>query len=565
MRFRISLGASVTSETMIAGTKYRGQFEQRLKKVIEEASSDPRIILFIDEIHTLVGAGSAEGTMDAANILKPALARGQLRCIGATTFKEYKKHIQKDGALDRRFQSITLEEPSPKETLAILKGIKNKYEAFHQVRYKNDALLLAVELADRYLNNRQMPDKAIDVIDQAGAKVKIKNFTRPPEALKLEESLGDLMEKEDKASDLISKQKLLKEQEKLFTQYKTLLEKWASTSKRKRVYVTQQDIIEAISSRSKIPLDKIQQEGAARTLSLKKRLSRFVIGQPAALEAISNSILRNKAGLRDPKRPIGSFLFLGASGVGKTHTAKILAQEVFGSSKNLIQIDMSEFSEKHTSSKLIGAAPGYVGYDESGSLTDKIKKNPYSVVLFDEIEKGHEDVTNLLLQILDEGRVTDNFGIPCSFKNAIIILTSNAGFSVGKASASLGFGTSSSASSNKILEKAQSLFKPEVLNRLDETIVFNSFDDSQVSQIISLELKDLKARLGKRKIKLTWEGEIIDLLKEKAIKINDGARPIKKLIITEVENKIAHAITKDSALRNFEATVKNKGIKVDSS
>ena len=551
--------------SMIAGTKYRGQFEQRLKKVVDEASQNPRVILFIDEIHTLVGAGSAEGTMDAANILKPALARGQLRCIGATTFKEYKKHIQKDGALDRRFQSVIVEEPTPSETLNILKGIKKKYEKFHQITYSPQSLKLAVELSHRYITDRYMPDKAIDLIDQAGSKVKIKNFKRPLRSREIEKEIESLMAKEEKCDDFIKKQSLLEEQEVLFEEYKDVLNEWSKESKNKKIRVTEEDILEAISTRTNIPLDKIQREKSSTSLSLERRLKSFVVGQDVAVKSISNAILRNKAGLRNPLRPIGSFLFLGPSGVGKTHTAQILAKEVFGSRGNLIQIDMSEFSEKHTSSKLIGAAPGYVGYDESGQLTEKIKKKPYSVVLFDEIEKAHEDISNLLLQVLDEGRLTDNFGIPCDFKNSIVILTSNVGFSVAQANASLGFKASDSSadSSNKILEKARSIFKPEILNRLDETLVFNSFENDDLRKIVNLELKELNKRLKKKKIKLKYDEGLVDFLAAEALSINEGARPIAKLVSDHLENPIAYHIMKHPSKLNLKAILVKNAVKVE--
>jgi len=492
--------------SMIAGTKYRGQFEERLKNVIKELQSIPNVILFIDEIHTLVGAGSAEGTMDAANILKPMLARGEMRCIGATTFSEYKKSIEKDGALARRFQPIALDEPSASDSKLILNSLVGAYEQFHFVNYDPDAVEACVDLSLKFIHDRHLPDKAIDLLDQAGSKVKIANLKRPARAKVLESKLERLMMEEDEATTVGKKKSVAIRQEKLFVEYKKLLEKWSKANEKKAFRVTINDIYELVAQKISVPLSQISSSFSQKLLTLEDTLKKNIIGQPAALQALTESLVRNRAGLGATGGPIGSFLLLGASGVGKTHTAKTLSKTLFGSKDNFIKINMTEYSDSFTSSKLIGAAPGYVGYDQAGQLTEAVRKNPYSVVLFDEIEKAHENVIQMLLQILDDGFIRDSMGRDINFRQCIIIITGNVGSEYSKGKSSMLFAKSAAddhkAQSDKVKEAAKKRFPPEFLNRLDDIIVFSNFNAENYLEIVKIHLNKLKSQIEKGDVNL---------------------------------------------------------------
>jgi|TARA_R110000824_G_scaffold11959_5_gene52626 ATP-dependent Clp protease ATP-binding subunit ClpC len=521
--------------TLIAGTKYRGQFEERLQKIITQLKSNRNAIIFIDELHTLVGAGSAEGSLDAANILKPTLARGEITCIGATTLKEYKKNIEKDAALDRRFQPVTVKEPTQEETVKILEGIKHKYEEFHGVKYKKSALKLIVNLSARYITDRHMPDKAIDILDQVASHRKLKAFKRPPEAKEIEDQLNKSLEEEP----------VTEKQEVLFEKYKEILDQWASESKALTPMVTDADVVQVICSKTGIPKEMLRPNGSLKFVNLATTLKKIIIGQDEGVEVAAKALLRGHASLGDPLKPMGAFLFLGPSGVGKTYTAKMLANEVFGGADNLIQINMSEYSEKVSSSRLIGAAPGYVGYDESGQLTERVRKKPYSLVLFDEIEKAHGEVANLLLQILEEGKLTDNFGREISFANTLVIATGNIGATLFKKSHSLGFGSSNDEGGRNlaILEEAKIALSPELLNRFNETVIFNELSGDSLVEIIKLEINILKQRLEKaHEVKLIIGRSLLDFLGESSAKERDGARAIKNLVKKEVENKLAECL-----------------------
>lgn len=521
--------------TLIAGTKYRGQFEERLQKIITQLKGNRNAIIFIDELHTLVGAGSAEGSLDAANILKPTLARGEITCIGATTLKEYKKNIEKDAALDRRFQPVTVKEPTQEETVKILEGIKHKYEEFHGVKYKKSALKLIVNLSARYITDRHMPDKAIDILDQVASHRKLKAFKRPPEAKEIEDQLNKSLEEEP----------VTEKQEVLFEKYKEILDQWASESKALTPMVTDADVVQVICSKTGIPKEMLRPNGSLKFVNLATTLKKIIIGQDEGVEVAAKALLRGHASLGDPLKPMGAFLFLGPSGVGKTYTAKMLANEVFGGADNLIQINMSEYSEKVSSSRLIGAAPGYVGYDESGQLTERVRKKPYSLVLFDEIEKAHGEVANLLLQILEEGKLTDNFGREISFANTLVIATGNIGATLFKKSHSLGFGSSNDEGGRNlaILEEAKIALSPELLNRFNETVIFNELSGDSLVEIIKLEINILKQRLEKvHEVKLVTGRSLLDFLGESSVKERDGARAIKNLVKKEVENKLAECL-----------------------
>jgi len=517
---------------MIAGTKYRGQFEERLKNLLKEISGSKNIILFIDEIHTIIGAGSAEGSLDAANILKPALARNKIKCIGATTPKEFKKFINKDAALERRFEEVDVVQPSVKETYEILNGICPQYEKFHHVVYRKNALKLAVDLSVRYITDRQLPDKAIDVIDQAGSKVKMRNFHKPNKAFDLEKKIEKLMSSDGPNTSS-------KLQDKLIDEYKRVLDSWSSNYEKKKFFVTKEDVYDVISSRTGIPVGALTEKESEVLLNLNKSLNSVVFGQPEACKLISDCILRSKSGLNDQNKPIGSFLLLGRTGVGKTFVAKTLAQHVFGSDDNLIHIDMSEYSEKINISRLIGSSPGYVGYEDGGQLTDRIKAKPYSVLLFDEIEKAHPEVLNILLQLLEEGRLTDNFGRVSDFSNCIVILTGNIGADLLKTTTTLGFGQNNSNDILKsdVRKQAEKTLTPELINRLDEIVVFNPFDIDDIKSFFDKEIKDLKLKLKKEySIILDIDQETLDYFAELAYNKKLGARPVKRIIQKNIEN-----------------------------
>ncbi|MFC1499056.1 ATP-dependent Clp protease ATP-binding subunit [Verrucomicrobiota bacterium] len=532
---------------MIAGTKYRGQFEERIKAVMDEIKRSKDVILFIDELHTIVGAGSAEGAMDASNIIKPALARGELQCVGATTMDEYRKYIEKDSALERRFQSVKVNEPSVAETVQILKGIRQKYEDHHKVTYTDEALSDAAYLSDRYLTGRYLPDKAIDSIDEAGARVRILATTRSPGLRQKEAEIDEIRLKKEsaiseqrfeKAAELRDKEK--REREVL----DGLVTKWKAKSDEKRLVVTAEDIISVVSKWTGVPLKKMEGKELNRLLQMEKELSGAVIGQSVAVETVSKALRRSRADLKDPSRPIGSFVFLGPTGVGKTLLAKVLAEFMFGDSDALIQLDMSEFMEKFSVSRLVGSPPGYVGYDEGGQLTEKVRRRSYSVVLFDEVEKAHPDVMHMLLQILDEGRLTDSFGRHVDFKNTVVILTSNLGFDSAKKDAGMGFGGVSEKADyermkKQMLEQAKQAFRPELLNRFDDVIVFRQLARKDVTKILDLELAKVKERLARKGKELSLSKSAKDFLIDKGFSRTMGARPLRRTIEKYVEDPLS--------------------------
>lgn len=538
---------------MVAGSKYRGEFEERIKRVIAEAGADGEVLLFIDEIHTIIGAGGAEGALDAANILKPALARGELQIIGATTLEEYRKHIEKDAALERRFQPITVEEPSEEESIAILRGIKEKYEEHHKVRIDDEAILAAVKLSARYINDRYLPDKAIDLIDEASSKLRITHSGEPKTMKRLREQLLLLEgEKEDciRKEDFEAASLIKKKQEQKKKKLDKVLEEWKQDKEENQLHVTESEIALIVSDWTRIPAEKLSESESEKLKKLEQMLHARVIGQDEAVHAVAQAIKRGRVGLKDPKRPIGSFMFLGPTGVGKTELSKALAEVVFGSEQNLIRVDMSEYMEKYSVSKMIGSPPGYVGYDEGGQLSEKVRRNPYSVILFDEIEKAHPDVLNILLQVLDDGHITDSQGRKVSFKNTIIIMTSNVGAEQIVSPKKLGFDSSVDQRDRdytymktKVLEELKRLFKPEFLNRIDEIIVFRPISKENMAQILEIMLKNLYQRAkGEMNLGISLDKKAKSFLIEKGYDPKFGARPLKRTIQTEVEDILSEAI-----------------------
>ena len=538
---------------MVAGSKYRGEFEERIKRVIAEAGADGEVLLFIDEIHTIIGAGGAEGALDAANILKPALARGELQIIGATTLEEYRKHIEKDAALERRFQPITVEEPSEEESIAILRGIKEKYEEHHKVRIDDEAILAAVKLSARYINDRYLPDKAIDLIDEASSKLRITHSGEPKTIKRLREQLLLLEgEKEDciRKEDFEAASLIKKKQEQKKKKLDKVLEEWKQDKEENQLHVTESEIALIVSDWTRIPAEKLSESESEKLKKLEQMLHARVIGQDEAVHAVAQAIKRGRVGLKDPKRPIGSFMFLGPTGVGKTELSKALAEVVFGSEQNLIRVDMSEYMEKYSVSKMIGSPPGYVGYDEGGQLSEKVRRNPYSVILFDEIEKVHPDVLNILLQVLDDGHITDSQGRKVSFKNTIIIMTSNVGAEQIVSPKKLGFDSSVDQRDRdytymktKVLEELKRLFKPEFLNRIDEIIVFRPISKENMAQILEIMLKNLYQRAkGEMNLGISLDKKAKSFLIEKGYDPKFGARPLKRTIQTEVEDILSEAI-----------------------
>jgi ATP-dependent Clp protease ATP-binding subunit ClpC len=537
---------------MVAGTKYRGQFEERIKAVMDEIRRNKNVILFIDELHTIVGAGSAEGAMDASNIIKPALSRGELQCVGATTLNEYRKYIEKDAALERRFQTVKVEEPSVEDAIKILRGLKSKYEMHHKARFSEKAIVAAVELSSRYLPSRFLPDKAIDIMDEAGSKARIAAMTRPPELKGIEEEIETIrIEKEEaireqdfeKAAHLRDKEKQAKKR------FDGLLETWRNASQEKTVDVDDDEIMSVIAKWTGVPLQRMETAEAEKLLKMEAELKTRVIGQEEAVIAISKALRRSRADLKDPRRPIGSFLFLGPTGVGKTFLAKNLAEFMFGSADALIQLDMSEYMEKHTASRLIGAPPGYVGYEEGGQLSEAVRRRPYSVVLFDEVEKAHPDVMHLLLQILEEGQVTDNFGRKIDFRNTVVILTSNVGAETIKRQTSLGFGAmtqdenaSHEGIKGKIGEQAKKFFKPEFLNRLDDIVVFRMLEKNELSVIVDLEVGKVVTRLRNKKIELVLDQTARDFLIKEGYDPQYGARPMRRAVEKHIEDPLAEHV-----------------------
>ena len=536
---------------MVAGTKYRGQFEERIKAVMDEIRKVKNVILFIDELHTIVGAGSAEGAMDASNIIKPALSRGELQCVGATTLNEYRKYIEKDAALERRFQQIKVEEPSEDDAVEILKGLQEKYESHHKVRYSPEAINASVRLTSRYVTGRYLPDKAIDVIDESGARARIGTLTRPPKIKDLEGNI-DTINKEkveainaqdfEKAASLRDREKQAKKD------LEEVIETWKADSEERVVDIEEDDIMAVVSKWTGVPLQRMEEKETEKLLRMEDDLQECVIGQDVAVRAISKALRRSRADLKDPRRPIGSFLFLGPTGVGKTYLARNLAEFMFGDADSLIQIDMSEYMEKFTSSRLIGSPPGYVGYEEGGQLSEAVRRRPYSVVLFDEVEKAHPDVMNLLLQILEEGMITDSFGRKIDFRNTIIILTSNVGASSIARQTSLGFGAMNEEDADfdgmksKIMDESKKHFKPEFLNRLDDLVVFRMLEKEDLKAIVNLEVDKLCVRLAERDIILQLDDSARSFLISEGYDPNFGARPMRRAVERHLEDPLAESL-----------------------
>ena len=542
--------------TVVAGTKYRGEFEDRLKKVMDEIRQAGNIILFIDELHTLIGAGGAEGAIDASNILKPSLARGELQCIGATTLDEYRKYIEKDAALERRFQPIQVDEPSVDETIQIIKGLRDRYEAHHRVKITDDAVEAAAKLSDRYISDRFLPDKAIDLIDEAGSKVRLRSFTMPPNLKELEEKLETVRNDKNAAVQRQEFEKaaaLRDNEQKLKEELEQTKKAWKDKQGSAESEVTVEDIALVVSMWTGIPVNKIAQEESAKLLNLEEELHKRVVGQGEAVEAISRAIRRARAGLKDPKRPIGSFIFLGPTGVGKTELARALAETMFGDENAMIRVDMSEYMEKHSTSRLVGSPPGYVGFDDGGQLTEKVRRKPYSVVLFDEIEKAHPDVFNILLQVLEDGRLTDSKGRTVDFRNTVVIMTSNVGADAIRYQKSVGFATGDAASKHKdmkgtMLDELKKAFRPEFLNRIDEMIVFHSLEKEHLKEIVSYMAQTLTKRLQEQNIELQLTPAALEKIAEEGYDPQYGARPLRRAIQKHVEDKLSEELLKGTVL-----------------
>lgn len=540
--------------SMVAGAKYRGEFEERLKNVMIEIKEVGNVILFIDEMHTIIGAGAAEGSIDASNILKPALARGEIQAIGATTMDEYKKHIEKDSALERRFQPVTVGEPSKEEALQILEGLRDKYEAHHKVKITDQALHAAVELSDRYITDRYLPDKAIDLIDEAASRVRIKTFTAPPDLKKLEDELAGLEKEKSEAISLQDYEKAAKVRDReaeIRTQLESQKRSWSDKAHSADSVVGEQEVSTIVSSWTGVPVTKMAEEESQRLLNLENILHSRVIGQEEAVAAVAKAIKRARVGLKDPNRPVGSFIFLGPTGVGKTELTKALAEALFGDEGAMIRIDMSEYMEKHTVSRLIGSPPGYVGYDEGGQLTEKVKRKPYSVVLLDEIEKAHPDVFNILLQILEDGRLTDGKGRTVDFKNTVVIMTSNVGSHTIKKQKILGFTASTDEKESvyekmkdNVMEELRSNFRPEFLNRIDDIIVFHQLEEEHLKEIVEIMLKSLLKRIKEMNIEIEVSDEAKSMLMKKGFDQQYGARPLRRAITKLVEDQLSEEILK---------------------
>ena len=541
---------TVDIPSMIAGAKYRGEFEERLKNVMAEVAKRPDIILFIDEIHTLVGAGAAEGALDAANILKPALSRGEMQLIGATTIAEYRKNIEKDAALERRFQSVMVGEPSPEDAVRILRGLRDRYEAHHKLKISDDAIEAAVSLSARYINDRYLPDKAIDLVDEAASRLRISRYTSPPDVKALEARVDTLCrEKEEaiKAQDFEAAARLRDEEQALRDELRRETTAWQENRRDAALTVTREDIADIVTAWTGIPVRQMESEESKKLLHLDKILKEHIIGQPEAVDAVAKAIRRGRMGLKDPKRPLGSFLFLGPTGVGKTELCRALALVMFGDRNAVIRVDMSEYMEKHSVSRLIGSPPGYVGYDEGGQLTEKIRRKPYSVVLFDEVEKAHPDVLNILLQILDDGMLTDAQGRRVDFKNTVIILTSNIGASaITEKAKSLGFTAAATdekaAMKANVMQALKSAFRPEFLNRLDEIIVFNRLTDADIRKIASLLLAELGERIRGIGVEIEFDPSLVAYVAEKGFDPVYGARPLRRAITSLVEDSFSEAM-----------------------
>lgn len=550
--------------SMVAGAKYRGDFEERIKKAVGEVKKSGDVILFIDEIHTIVGAGAAEGAIDAANILKPLLARGEIQLVGATTLNEYRKYIEKDSALERRFSPVNVKEPTKKDTIKILKGIRDKYEAHHNVKITDEAIEAAVNLSVRYINDRFLPDKAIDLIDEAASRARIKTYTEPEDLKKLQEEIEEIIKDKEEAvrNQKFEKAASLRDEEKLKKEkFEKEQKKWKNKNTKSVTNITEENIAEVIATWTGIPTKKITEDENEKLKNLENNLHQRVIGQEEAVEAVAKAIRRSRVGLKDPKRPIGSFLFLGPTGVGKTELSKALAESLFGDENAMIRIDMSEYMEPHSVSKLIGSPPGYVGFDEGGQLTEKIRRKPYAVILFDEIEKAHPDVMNMLLQILEDGRLTDSQGRTVNFKNTVIIMTSNIGARLITDKKSLGFSNKNQEENDtsakeyeqtkkEVMEALKKELRPEFINRIDEIIVFHKLTDNEISKIIDIMLKEVVSRLEAQKIKIEFEPEVKEMIASKGIDKNFGARPLRRTIQSLVEDRLAEEILDGNLNKN---------------
>ncbi|BDG34173.1 ATP-dependent protease ATP-binding subunit ClpC [Saccharococcus caldoxylosilyticus] len=553
--------------TVVAGTKYRGEFEDRLKKVMDEIRQAGNIILFIDELHTLIGAGGAEGAIDASNILKPALARGELQCIGATTLDEYRKYIEKDAALERRFQPIYVDEPTVEESIQILKGLRDRYEAHHRVSISDEAIIQAVKLSDRYITDRFLPDKAIDLIDEACSKVRLRSFTAPPKLKELEQKLEEIRKEKDAAvqSQEFEKAASLRDMEqRLREELEETKRAWKEKQGQENSEVTVEDIAMVVSSWTGIPVSKLAQTETERLLKLEEILHSRVVGQDEAVKAVAKAVRRARAGLKDPKRPIGSFIFLGPTGVGKTELARALAEAMFGDEDALIRIDMSEYMEKHSTSRLIGSPPGYVGYEEGGQLTEKVRRKPYSVVLLDEMEKAHPDVFNILLQVLEDGRLTDSKGRTVDFRNTIIIMTSNVGADALKRNKYVGFSVQDEDQKykdmkGKVMDELKKAFRPEFLNRIDEIIVFHSLEKQHLKQIVRLMADTLIKRLKEQDIDLELTDAAIEKIASEGYDPEYGARPLRRALQKHIEDRLSEELLKGTIAKGQKVIVDVKG------
>ena len=557
--------------SVVAGTKYRGQFEERMKVIIEELHANPNIIIFIDEIHTLVGSGNSSGSMDGSNIFKPALSRGELQCIGATTLDEFRKNIEKDGALERRFQKVIVDPSSVQETIEILKNVRDKYESYHKVTYSDEVIETCVKLADRYITDREFPDKAFDIMDEVGARMQTE--VKIPESIEvLKKAAADIKQQK---LDVVKKQnyeqaaELRDKEKKVLTKLENEKSKFEEQQSKDKKVISLENVYDVVSNMTKIPVNKMSVDDAKALINLDKELIGKVIGQDAAVIKIAKSIKRNRLGIKDPNRPIGSFVFLGSTGVGKTHLAKQLAKEMFGSEDSLIRVDMSEYQEKHSVSKLVGAPPGYVGYEEGGQLTEKVKNKPYSVILFDEVEKAHKDVFTILLQILDDGYATDSLGRKINFKNTLIILTSNLGvkklqdFGTG-----IGFSNNTYANEEAkkqvLMKEMKNFFSPEFLNRIDDTIVFNSLTPDDIKKITEIELKKLVNRLSDIKYKIVYDDTLVEYLAKVGFDEMYGARPLKRAIQDKVEDLLSEEVLTGKMVegKTYNIKVDNDEIKI---
>ena len=564
---------SLDMASMVAGAKYRGDFEERIKKALKEVQKAGDIIIFIDEIHTIVGAGSAEGAVDAANILKPLLARGEIQLIGTTTLKEYRKYIEKDAALERRFSPVNVNEPTEEETIQILKGLRDKYEAHHNVKITDEAIKAAVELSSRYINDRFLPDKAIDLIDEAASKVRMKSYTEPESFKGIKDEIEKLDKEKEEAIRVQNFEKAAKLRDKENSKKKELEDakkEWENKNSKKISTLKEEDIANVIASWTGIPVTKVSQTENDKLKNLEENLHKRVIGQDEAVSAVAKAIKRSRMGLKDPNKPIGSFLFLGPTGVGKTELSKALAENLFGSEDALIRIDMSEYMESHSVSKLIGSPPGYVGYDEAGQLTEKIRRKPYSVILFDEVEKAHPDVMNMLLQVLDDGRLTDSQGRTVNFKNTVIIMTSNIGAKLITEKKSLGFIQEKENSEKEyedikkdVMGELKKEFKPEFLNRIDEIIVFHKLEDKEIKEILNVLLANVTKLLKNQGIELTVDEKAKELVINKGTDKTFGARPLKRAIQTMIEDKIAEAMLDGKVKNKINVTAENEEIKIN--